>query len=189
MFESRAPRRLQSSLILSLNQSFTLERLLRWSPVLLMALVHILIGAGLGMLAGRVLRLASPRRELLVLTTAYGNCGALPFVLVLPIVQQWPVTRDDPRAHETGLAVIGLYLVVWFCAFFSAGTWYAARIGARASGAAARGRRPLAHADAAAEDAVANGGHDAAGGDIGCGGQVRRGEMRKERLGGQRRRR
>ena len=41
-------------------------------------------------------------------TTAFGNCGALPFVLLLPIVRQWPVTRDDPKAQETGLAAIGV---------------------------------------------------------------------------------
>ena len=68
------------------------------------------------------------RRELLLLTTAFGNCGALPFVLVLPIVRAWPVTRDDPTAHETGLAVIGLYVLVWFVVFFSAGTAYCKRI-------------------------------------------------------------
>jgi predicted permease len=95
-------------LILSLNQSFSLNGLAKWSPVIVIAAVHIGLGAALGLVASRLLRLRSPQRELCVLTTAFGNCGALPFVLVLPVVRTWPVTRDDPTAHDTGLAVIGL---------------------------------------------------------------------------------
>lgn len=122
---------LQPCLILSLNQSFTLAHLYAWSPVLVVALIHISLGAALGQLGARLLRVQSPRSELLVLTTAFGNCGALPFVLVLPIVRQWPVTRDDPAAAETGLAVIGLYLFVWFVVFFSVGTHYVGLVGSK----------------------------------------------------------
>ena len=119
---------LQPCLMFSLTRSFSLERLASFWPVLVISLVHIALGAVLGWLVSRALRLPSPRRELLLLTTAFGNCGALPFVLVLPIVRAWPVTRDDPTAHETGLAVIGLYVLVWFVVFFSAGTAYCKRI-------------------------------------------------------------
>ena len=119
---------LQPALILSLNQNFTWSRLLSWSPVIAVAVLHILLGALLGAGFGRLLRLTSPRRELLVLTTAFGNGGSLPFIFVLPIVSQWVATRDDPSAYETGMATIGLYLFAWMVSFFSAGTWYAKRI-------------------------------------------------------------
>ena len=61
----------------------------------------------------------SERRVLLVLTTAYGNCGALPFVLILPIVKNWYITRDDPESLETGLGeaytkeVAEAYTAMW----------------------------------------------------------------------------
>ena len=151
---------LQPCLLLTLNQSFTVARLLAWSPVLALAAVHIGLGAILGLAAGRLLRLRTPRRELLILTSAFGNVGALPFVLVLPIVRQWPVTRDDPQAHETGLAVIGMYLITWFLMFFTVGVAYCRRIG-QPSGArrpASAGqplrRSPLAIADEADEARV-----------------------------------
>ena len=72
---------LQPCLMFSLTRSFSLERLASFWPVLVISLVHIALGAVLGWLVSRALRLPSPRRELLLLTTAFGNCGALPFVL------------------------------------------------------------------------------------------------------------
>lgn len=61
---------LQPCLIMHLNQSFTLARIVAWSPVILVAVVHMALGAAVGALAGRVLRITSPRRELLVLVCA-----------------------------------------------------------------------------------------------------------------------
>ena len=133
---------LQPCLIFSLNQSFTLARVLSWSPVLFVSCLHMLMGAALGHLASRAMGLRSPRRELITLTTAFGNCGALPFVLLPPIIRSWPVTRDDPSSEETGMAVIGLYLFMWFVVFFSCGIAYASCISPTQ-------RRPLAAADAA----------------------------------------
>jgi len=118
---------LNKCIILQLNQYYSLERLIRWAPVILVALLHIFLGAALGALGGRFVK--SPRKELLVLMTAFGNCGALPFVLILPVVRNWKSTRDDPFALQTGFGVIGLYLGTWFCVFFSFGKAYAARIG------------------------------------------------------------
>ena len=42
-------------LILSLFESFDVERLARWAPVLLVPLLHIALGAALGAVAARVL--------------------------------------------------------------------------------------------------------------------------------------
>lgn len=98
---------LNKCIIFQLNQFYSVERLVLWSCVPIVAIMHLALGAALGWLGGRLLR--SPRRELLVLTTTFGNCGALPFVLIIPIIRNWSVTRDAPdEALETGFGVIGL---------------------------------------------------------------------------------
>lgn len=72
-------------LMLSLFTSFDTERLDRWSPVLLVALLHILLGALIALVAARLLQLRSPHAQLLVLSVSFGNCGSLPFVLTRPV--------------------------------------------------------------------------------------------------------
>jgi len=143
---------LNKCIILQLNQFYSAERLLAWFPVIIVALMHLALGAALGWLGGR--RLKSPRRELLILTTAFGNCGALPFVLIMPIISNWSVTRATPDAAvETGFGVIGLYLGTWFVVFFTAGKRYVAHM-ARMTTSAAHGA--LSKQDGAA---VANSSH------------------------------
>lgn len=116
---------LMPALILRLHEGFTLARLKAWGTVSIVAVVHVALGALLGWLGGRVLRLNSQRRRILVLTTAFGNSAAMPFILIAPITLSWSVTRDDPDAQKTAYAAIGLYLAAWFVAFFSAGTAFA----------------------------------------------------------------
>ncbi|EOD32190.1 hypothetical protein EMIHUDRAFT_202822 [Emiliania huxleyi CCMP1516] len=109
-------RLLYPCLMLSLFRSFDADRLARWSPVLLVAVLHVVGGAALGWLAASAMRLRAPHRQLTVVSSAFGNCAALPFVLAVPVVRNWSVTRDDPDALETAQGVIGLYLGAWMIA-------------------------------------------------------------------------
>ena len=111
-------------LLLGLSASFTAERLQAWSPIMAVAFAHAGLGALLGELAAGAMRLRRPHRQLFVLTVALGNCGSLPFVLVLPVATNWRVTSDDPDALSNGMAIIGLYLIVWFTVCFAVGAPY-----------------------------------------------------------------
>ena len=117
-------RLLYPCLMLSLFRSFDADRLARWSPVLLVAVLHVVGGAALGWLAASAMRLRAPHRQLTVVSSAFGNCAALPFVLAVPVVRNWSVTRDDPDALETAQGVIGLYLGAWCLLFFGFGQRY-----------------------------------------------------------------
>lgn len=111
-------------MMLSLYDSFDAERLARWSPVLLVPVAHIAVGVLLGQLASRLLRVCAPYRQLTVISCAFGNCAALPFVLAVPVVQNWSRTKDDLEALETAQGIIGLYLGVWCLLFFGFGQRY-----------------------------------------------------------------
>ena len=123
---------LNPCICLQLNQYYSVERLYQWGwMVFCISLLHNLLGALLGWLGGHILGFGAERRSLLVLTTAFGNVGALPFVLIVPIVLNWSITKPDPQAHARGLGVIGLYLLGWFLTFFTFGISYVSRLSAR----------------------------------------------------------
>ena len=132
---------LQPCVILQLSRYYSLERVASWGSTTLLSWVHIALGGVLGWSAAGLAKLDRERKALLALSTAYGNCGALPFVLILPIVLNWSVTRESETALETGLGVIGLYLTGWFVSFFTIGKAFAERI---------KPSKPLAYDDAAA---------------------------------------
>lgn len=108
-------------LMLSLFTSFDTERLSRWSPVLLVALLHILLGALLALITTRLLRLPAQHSRLLILSAAFGNSGSLPFVLTRPVFENWSVTAADPQAGDDADGIIALYLAMWSLIFFSGG--------------------------------------------------------------------
>ena len=123
---------LNPCICLQLNQYYSVERLQQWGwMVFFVSLLHVLLGALLGWIGGRALGFGVEKRSLLVLTTAFGNVGALPFVLIVPIVLNWSVTKVNPQAHETGLGVIGLYLLGWFLTFFTCGIAFVTRLSQR----------------------------------------------------------
>jgi len=125
-------RLLLPCLMLGLSTSFSADRLREWSPILVVACCHTALGFCLGRLTALAMRLQSPHTELLVLTTAFGNCGSLPFVLVLPVATNWRAMQDHPGALGEGMAIIGLYLVAWFSLMFALGVPYLDRAFARA---------------------------------------------------------
>ena len=108
----------------SFFRDFSASRLARWSPVILVAFIHIAVGALLGMLGAVVFRLHAPLRSLLVVSVGFANAGALPFVLVLPLFANWSRTADDDDAASAAQAIVALYVGVWVLLFFSVGHMY-----------------------------------------------------------------
>jgi predicted permease len=100
-------RLLNPALCLSLYSFFSASKLARWWPVLIVATLHIALGALLGRLAGALLLLTPPHRQILVMSVGFANCGAIPFVLVVPLFQQWSRTKDDPEALGDAYSVRG----------------------------------------------------------------------------------
>ena len=59
-----------------------------------------------------------------MLTTTFGNCGALPFILSLVVVQRWRRVADTLGALESAYGIIALYASVWILMMFTAGAKY-----------------------------------------------------------------
>ena len=114
-------RLLYPMLTFSMFDAYSAERLARWSPALVVGACHLLLGFALGQLFARLLRLQPQERICLVLTTTFGNCGALPFILSLVVVQRWRRVADTPGALESAYGIIALYASVWILMMFTAG--------------------------------------------------------------------
>ena len=142
------------ALSLSLFTAFTADRLARWIVVPIAATLHIAIGCALGGMAAWLLQMRSPRRQLLVLSSGFHNCGAIPFMLAQPIVNNWRRAADEADALVSINGMIGLYVVVWLLLFSLFGRAYAATIattapqqlGAAEDGSAHSRRRRLVRA-------------------------------------------
>ncbi len=113
------------ALSFSFFQTYSAELLLKWSSAALISGLSLILGALLGLLGGRLLRLPRPYDKMLVLCTTFGNVGALPFVLVPPIVTNWRRVKDDPAAIDKGFSIIPVYAIIWSLALFGAGKPYA----------------------------------------------------------------
>ena len=96
------------ALCLSLYDSFSAAKLARWWTAPIVCALHILLGALLGRLAGAALQLRPPHKQILVMSAAFANCGAVPFVLVVPLFSSWSRTKDDP------VAVADAFSVRWY---------------------------------------------------------------------------
>ena len=116
------------ALCLSLFPALTAERLARWVVIPICAIMHIAIGCALGRVTAMLLRFGPPRRQLLVLSSGFHNCGAIPFMLAQPIVNNWRRASeiDAPLASINGM--IGLYVIVWLLSFSLFGRAYAGTI-------------------------------------------------------------
>uniref|UniRef100_A0A7S4B605 Uncharacterized protein n=1 Tax=Chrysotila carterae TaxID=13221 RepID=A0A7S4B605_CHRCT len=117
-------RVLMPCILLRMHAAFTVQRLLDWSCVVVIGVAHIIIGALLGRVAAFCLRLRPPQEKMLTMSVAFGNCGSLPFVLLLPVCTNWSRTQRDEGALSKGMGIIGLYLVAWYGMFFTFGTRY-----------------------------------------------------------------
>ena len=108
----------------SMYASFSASKVQRWSVVLLIALLQQIIGGSLGFLFAAMMRLKPPHRQLLVFGCAFANQGAIPFVLVAPVVALWSRANEVPDPAGDAMAVIGLFIMVWCMTFFSIGKMY-----------------------------------------------------------------
>lgn len=100
---------LMPALILSLFHAFTFARLVQWLCVPLWALLHIAVGAAIGVVGARLLRLHPPHSALLVLSVAFGNCGGLPFLLAAPLVANWRRVAGLEEPLGRANAIVGMY--------------------------------------------------------------------------------
>ena len=89
---------LNPALKFSMFPAYSLERLAHWSPVIAISLLHMIVGAILGSLVARTARLGTPHKQCLIMCCCMGNVIALPFVLVVPVVANWRLVREDPNA-------------------------------------------------------------------------------------------
>ena len=107
-------------------QIYSLELLGEWYTASICSALTLALGAALGQLGAFALGLKPPYNKMLVLCTTFGNVGALPYVLVPPIVLSWSRVNDDPdTALQKGFGVISLYAIVWSLALFGIGQPYA----------------------------------------------------------------
>ena len=92
----------------------------------IVSFLNLLLGGALGYIGAWVLRIRPPYRQMLVLSTTFSNVGALPYVLVPPLVINWRRTRDAPDANIIeGFGIIGMYALVWSISLLSLGQRYA----------------------------------------------------------------
>ena len=106
-------------------QIYSLELLLKWYTAAIVSALTLVLGYILGYIGGRLLGLKPPHTQILILSTAFGNVGALPYVLVPPIAANWQRVRRDPEAMIKGYGVIAIYAVVWSIALFGLGQPFA----------------------------------------------------------------
>lgn len=116
--------------MLSASRSYTADRLSRWWVVVIVGWVHIAMGAAVGLVGATLLRVRAPRRQMLVLSCAFGNVGALPFVLSGPIVANYGRASagfaSTHVAADAAHGIVALYTSAWVLAFFTVGQRYAA---------------------------------------------------------------
>ena len=100
---------------------YSVELLAKWYVASVASLLTLALGASVGKLSAKLLRLPQPYSQILVLCTTFGNVGALPYVLIPPIVLNWQRVSDDPNALLKGYGIISLYAIVWGLALFGLG--------------------------------------------------------------------
>ncbi|KAL1510510.1 hypothetical protein AB1Y20_006814 [Prymnesium parvum] len=123
------------ALTFSMFVAYTAERVADWSPILVVALLHIYGGGLMGKLGAKLFRLRSPHEQLCILSVAFGNVASLPFVMIGPIVNNWrgaveyrgqTITPSEAVQYAGGM--IALYSGMWVINFFSVGKWYVSTI-------------------------------------------------------------
>ncbi|CAE6934022.1 PILS5 [Symbiodinium sp. CCMP2456] len=104
---------------------YSVEMLGKWYMACVGSAIVMIIGALMGQLGAFILRLRPPYSKILILSTTFGNCGALPYVLLPPIVSNWKRVNGNPEdALAEGFAVIS-FATVWTMALFFLGRPYA----------------------------------------------------------------
>ena len=102
------------ALYLSVAGHYGAYDLVRYAPLWIGSLLHILVGYGLALVAARLFHLQPQDRTFLLIMTAFGNCGGLPFVLMQAVCSSsWERVADmhEPVARAFVMMCARLALV------------------------------------------------------------------------------
>jgi hypothetical protein len=104
--------------------SYNAADLVRYLPIALASICHILLGFILGAGTGWVLGLKSPDINFLVLMTSFNNNSGLPFILLVPLCQTWaPAVNEGPLALGRAYAMVAIYTIPWTILMFTLAIW------------------------------------------------------------------
>lgn len=120
---------------------YSVEKIAAWYVASICSILFMAIGALMGWVAGCLFGLRAPYSKMLVLSTTFGNVGALPYVLIPPIVSNWQLVSSQQEENLLkGFAIIALFAGVWGLVLFSAGQRYALSMAPRQPAAAEAGQ-------------------------------------------------
>ena len=144
-------------LVLSTAASYDAKDLVKYSPLFLCSILHILLGLALGVLFGKLFDLPSPDRHFLLLMTAFNNNGGLPFILLVPLCETWkPALDEGPSVLGRAYGMITIYGLPWVLMMFTLGVFIikdAGKFDKNQDGAPInRGMAPLPTSDNAIDD-------------------------------------
>lgn len=111
-------------LFVSLCQATSLEALTQFWVLPAAAACHIALGFLLGGAVAQVGRLEAHRAPTFVMSCAFGNANAFPFVLLGTVVDE--LMPGNPGARMHGNACIGFYLLCWSFSCWTVGYSYMA---------------------------------------------------------------
>jgi len=110
------------ALYISVAANFGAYDLVRYAPLWICSLLHILVGYSLALVAARLCRLQPQDRSFLLIMTAFGNCGGLPFVLMQAVcTSSWARVADEHDPVARAFVMIQLYNVPWTLVAFTFG--------------------------------------------------------------------
>lgn len=119
---------------------YSVDKIAAWYVASICSILFMAIGALMGWLAGCLFGLRAPYSKMLVLSTTFGNVGALPYVLIPPIVSNWQLVSSQREENLLkGFAIIALFAGVWGLVLFSAGQRYALSMAPKQQAAAGEG--------------------------------------------------
>ena len=86
---------------------YSVDKIAAWYVASICSILFMAIGALMGWLAGCLFGLRAPYSKMLVLSTTFGNVGALPYVLIPPIVSNWQLVSSQREENLLkGFAII-----------------------------------------------------------------------------------
>ncbi|CAJ1372908.1 unnamed protein product [Effrenium voratum] len=106
-------------------RAYSWELLGEWYLAGVGCFLTMVLGALLGKLGTLLLRLEPPYSKIFILSTTFGNVGALPYVLLPNIVSNWKHVSDVPETLYEGYGIISLCALVWNLVLFGLGRPYA----------------------------------------------------------------
>eukprot|EP00899_Mesostigma_viride_P005630 jgi/Mesvir1/15068/Mv14716-RA.2 len=111
--------------VLAMTKYYGLDQLWRWLPLPLISFATIFIGAGMAKVGSMMMGLDPDDTCMAVVSTAFVNTGAVPFVLIDGLLKTWePLEHAQPGTRERAYAMIMVYTVPWYFMIYSFGIQY-----------------------------------------------------------------